>query len=158
MPLTYQIIERLSREIPGYNVRPLTFDDFEALCSRDGIVTFCHKMPSRGWYFVMKGTPFIVINKYLSSGHKTFVGYHEYFHHRYHPGGHHYYNTLGLQNKVELQASTMAAIAIIPTEVFEKDIEFGEDIGDKYNIPKYLVDFRIRIYSMYRQLRMFSDI
>lgn len=158
MPLTYQIIERLSYEIPGYNVKPLALDDFEALCSREGIVTIYHKMPSRGWYFVMKGVPFIVINKYLSSGHKTFVGYHEYFHHKYHPGGHHYYNTLGLQNKVELQASTMAAIAIIPTDIFERDIEIGENICDKYNIPKYLVDFRLRVYNMYRQLRMFWDI
>ena len=158
MPLTYNLIDKLQREIPGYNESPLTLSDFDALCQREGIVTFEHKMPARGWLFVKDGIPVIVINKNLSSGHRAFVGFHEYFHHEFHPGGHHYYRKLGLVNKIELQASTMAAIAIIPTDRLAIDLKKGESLGDKYDIPKYLVDFRLRVYEMYRQLRMFRDV
>jgi Zn-dependent peptidase ImmA (M78 family) len=157
MSLIYKIITQLNAEIPGYNERPLTYADFEDLCQRDGIITFEHKMPARGWYFMMDEQPFIVINRSIFPGHKTFVGFHEYFHHKYHPGGYHYYNAIGVNNKIERQASAIAAVAIIPTKHLEIDIKRGEDISDKYEIPKYLVDFRLKIYDSYRQHQMFEN-
>jgi len=158
MPLTYELIEKLEREIPGYNKRPLNLCDFETLCGRKGIVAFEHKMPARGWYFIKGDQPFIVINSGLSKGHQAFVGFHEYFHHRYHPGGHHFYKRLGITNRVEMQASTMAAIAIIPTQILKEDLLIHESLQEKYDIPQYLADFRLRVYRMYRQLRMFRDV
>ena len=156
MPLTYDLIKRLSEDIPGYNQRPQTFPDFEALCAQNGIVTFEHTMPSRGWYFVMRGYPFIVINKNILPGHKTFVGFHEYFHHRFHPGGHHFYTSLGIDNKVELQASILAAIAVIPTPLLGDDLARGENLAEKYALPGYLVDFRLKTYEDYRELFLAS--
>jgi Zn-dependent peptidase ImmA (M78 family) len=158
MTLTYDIIERLCLDIPGYNERPLCLSDFEALCAREGIVTFEHRMPSRGWYFVKEGVPFIIINKRLSVGHKAFVGFHEYFHHRFHPAGHHHYLRIGMKDRVEREASTMAAVAIIPTRVLARDLEDGRNIEEKYDIPKYLAEFRIRVWQDFRQLRMFRDV
>jgi len=157
MPLVSEIIDQLSSEIPGYNKRPLTYRDFEDLCHREGIVAFEHRMPARGWYFTMYDHPFIVINRKLLSGHKTFVGFHEYFHHRFHPGGYHHYHTIGVNDKIERQASALAAVAIIPTEHLRADIGRGEDISEKYEIPKYLADFRLKVYDSYRQLKMFED-
>ena len=158
MPLTYELIEKLEREIPDYNRLPLSLFDFESLCAKEKIVSFEHRMPSRGWYFIMGDQPFIVINNGLSKGHKAFVGFHEYFHHRYHPGGQHFYKRLGITDRVELQASTMAAIAIIPTQHLRHDLQEHESIREKYDIPQYLVDLRLRVYRMYRQLRMFRDV
>ena len=158
MPLTYELIEKLEREIHDYNRQPLNLFDFESLCAREEIVLFEHRMPSRGWYFVMGNQPFIVINNGLSNGHKAFVGFHEYFHHRYHPGGHHFYERLGIIDRVELQASTMAAIAIIPTQHLRHDLQKNESLREKYDIPQYLVDFRLRVYRMYRQIRIFCDV
>ena len=119
MPLTYEIIEKLMAVIPGYNVRALTLADFEALCARDGIVALVHRMPARGWYFVKDDVPFIVINNRLSAGHRAFVGFHEYFHHRFHPGGHHHYTAIGIKDRIEREASTMAAVAVVPTAALE---------------------------------------
>ena len=157
MPLTYEIIEKLEAVIPGYNVRALTLADFEALCARDGILSFEHRMPARGWYFVKEDMPFIIINSRLSAGHRAFVGFHEYFHHRFHPGGHHHYTAVGLKDRFEREASTMAAVAVIPTAALERDLSEGVSIEEKYDIPKYLAEFRIRVYEHYRQIRMFRD-
>jgi len=151
MSLTADLIERLEQEIPSYNVRPLSLNDFEALCVAEGIITFEHTMPARGWYFVIKGVPFIVINKHLSPGHKTFIGFHEYFHHKYHPGGHLYYKTLAMENKIELQASVMAAIAIIPTAGLALDLIGGESVPEKYNIPIHLAEFRLMVHRVYER-------
>ncbi len=158
MPLTYAIIEELQTVIPGYNVRPLALADFEALCARDGIVSLEHRMPARGWYFVKEGVPFIIINRRLSAGHRAFVGFHEYFHHRFHPGGRHHYTSIGMADRIEREASTMAAVAVVPTAVLEKDLAEGVSIEEKYDIPKYLAEFRIRVYEAYRQIRMFRDV
>ncbi len=158
MTLTYEIIEKLTLAIPGYNERPLVLSDFEALCAREGIVTFEHRMPARGWYFVREEVPFIIINKRLSVGHKAFVGFHEYFHHRFHPAGHHHYLRIGMKDRVEREASTMAAVAIIPTPRLFEDLKGGVSIEEKYDIPKYLADFRIRVWEDYRQLSMFRDV
>jgi Zn-dependent peptidase ImmA (M78 family) len=158
MPLTYEIIEKLRTVIPDYNVRALTLSDFEELCVRDGIVAFEHRMPARGWYFVKDTIPFIVINRRLSAGHRAFVGFHEYFHHRFHPGGHHHYTTIGMKNRIEREASTMAAVAVVPTAALEKDLAEGVCIEEKYDIPKYLAEFRIKVYEHYRQIRMFRDV
>lgn len=158
MTLTYEIIEKLMEAIPGYNVRALGLSDFEALCVRDGIITFEHKMPARGWYFVKDGVPFIIINKNLSAGHKAFVGFHECFHHRFHPGGHHHYKTIGMKDRIEREASTMAAVAIIPTPLLVSDLGDGVSLEEKYDIPKYLAEFRKRVFDDYRQIRMFRDV
>ena len=158
MTLTYEIIEKLTAAIPGYNIRPLSLVDFEALCARDGIVTFEHRMPARGWYFVKEGVPFIVINRNLSAGHKAFVGFHEYFHHRFHPGGHHHYLRIGIKDRIEREASTMAAVALVPTPALGRDLREGISLEEKYDIPKYLAEFRIRVWEDYRQLRMFRDV
>jgi Zn-dependent peptidase ImmA (M78 family) len=158
MPLTYEIIERLEATIPGYNVRALGLADFEALCTRDGVVSFEHRMPARGWYFVKEGVPFIVINKRLSAGHRAFVGFHEYFHHRFHPAGHHHYTRIGMTDRIEREASTMAAVAVIPTPELVRDLTEGVCLQEKYDIPKYLAEFRVRVYEAYRQIRMFRDV
>lgn len=158
MPLTYEIIEKLEAVIPGYNVRALTLADFEALCVRDSIVFFEHRMPARGWYFVRQDVPVIVINSRLSAGHRAFVGFHEYFHHRFHPGGHHHYTAIGLKDRIEREASTMAAVAVVPTPGLERDLREGVSLEEKYDIPKYLAEFRIRVYDHYRQIRMFRDV
>jgi Zn-dependent peptidase ImmA (M78 family) len=115
-------------------------------------------MPARGWYFVKEDVPFIIINSRLSAGHRAFVGFHEYFHHRFHPGGHHHYTAVGLKDRFEREASTMASVAVIPTPALEKDLAEGASIEEKYDIPKYLAEFRIRVYEHYRQIRMFKDV
>ena len=72
-------------------------------------------MPVWGRCFLKGDQPSIVTNSGMSKGHQAFVGFHEYFHHRCHPGGSHFFKSLGLTDRATIEASTMAAMAIIAT-------------------------------------------
>ncbi|MEW6613993.1 MAG: ImmA/IrrE family metallo-endopeptidase [Thermodesulfobacteriota bacterium] len=154
MSLTEEIIYSLESKIPKYNKTPLNYDDFESLCEKEGIITYQCKIPWNGWYLVIDDHPCIIIKKRLMEGHKTFVGFHEYFHFKYHPGTTHFYLARNWLSKIERQASILAALAIIPTCCLIDDIKNNEDISEKYSVPKYLVDFRLDVYDGYRQLKL----
>jgi len=155
MPFTAEIISELECEIPGYNEIPLTLKDFEETAERHDLIVSFQTIPWNGWLLRLDGLTFVIINKNLRNGHKAFVGFHEFFHHKYHPGDFFFYEKLRISNRVEYQASTMASLAIMPTPMLIDDLMAKMnvfDLGEKYDVPRYIVEFRLRVYKAYRQL------
>ncbi|RLI67568.1 MAG: hypothetical protein DRP02_14270 [Candidatus Gerdarchaeota archaeon] len=151
------IVHRLEKEIPGYNRRPFTYNDLEQLCSKEGIILIETELPSNGMLICRAGEPpCVFLNRNLSPpGYKAFIGFHEYFHYRFHPGSIHIYLRIpSWHNQIEYQAHVLAALAIIPTPCLVRDLRIGENIAEKYGVPEFLVAHRLKILEEYRNLLM----
>jgi len=155
--LVEQVVYRLEKEISGYNKRPLTYNDLEQLCSKEGIILIGTKLPCEGMLICHSGEPpCILLNKNLTPlGYKVFVGFHEYFHYKFYPGSFHFYLRSSLwYDQIECHADVLAALAVIPTPCLVKDLLTGENIAEKYDVPDLLVARRLRILKEYRNLLM----
>ncbi len=153
MPLTEDLIIRLEREIPGYNYRPLSVEDVERACNEAGVVLLFHPLPGYGLLFHRYSVPVIAVNHRLGPGHAAFVGFHEYFHHRFHPGSIHTYSgRLHWLDKVEIQASILAALAVIPTPRLREVLARGEPLAEAWPLPRYVLDFRLKVHQQYQDL------
>ena len=144
-------IKKFEKEILGYNKKPLSFEDLELICETEGIILLDHmNLHCEGLLISPLGSPpSIVLDKNLFPiGDKTFIGFHEYFHYRLHPGPIYYYSKsiLGYE-KIEKEADTLAMLAIIPTQCLIKDLSLGEDIGEKYNLSSKLVKKRLELLN-----------
>ncbi len=153
MPVTEELVRRLEREIPGYNLRPLDLDDLDGLCEREGVVLVRHPFPGLGLTFRRHGHPVIAVNDTLPAGHAAFVGFHEYFHHLFHPGTAHYYaGSPNWLNKIEAQASVLAALAVWPTPLLVRDLEAGQTPARPDDLPDYVVELRLKAHAHYLSL------
>ncbi len=153
MPLTEELVSRLESEIPGYNHRPLGLDDLEQVCHAADVVLIFHPFPGQGLLFRRYGQPVIAVNSNLSPGLKAFVGFHEFFHLRFHPGAIHNYTATPLWlDKVELQASVLAALAVMPTPLVVDALARGESLTDISLLPEELLGFRLEIHRRYQDL------
>ena len=154
------IVYRLEKEIPGYNRRPFTYNDLEQLCLKEKIILIETELVCEGMLICQPGErPCIFLNKRLTPlGYKTFVGFHEYFHYKFHPGSVHVYLRSPLwYRQIEQQADILAALAVIPTPCLVRDLLMGENIAsiaEKYNVPELLVAGRLKILEEYRNLLM----
>jgi len=153
MPLTEDLVSRLESEIDGFNRRPLGLEDLERLCEAADVVLVFHPFPGQGILFRRHGRPVIAVNRRLSPGHAVFVGFHEYFHHRFHPGSvHTYMATPYWLDKIELQASILAALAVLPTPLLVEGLARGEPLAELCPAPRYILDFRLQVHRGYEDL------
>ncbi|MBW1712628.1 MAG: ImmA/IrrE family metallo-endopeptidase [Deltaproteobacteria bacterium] len=153
MPLTEDLITSLEQEIPGYNRRPLDVEDLERLCQEEGVVLVVHPFPGEGLYFEHRGVPVVTVNRRLEPNHAAFVGFHEFFHYRFHPGTIHTYSSTPFWlNKIEFQASVLASLAVLPTPWLVQALARQEPLNEVFNLPEYIVDFRFRVHQEYQNL------
>ena len=153
MPLTEELITLLEAEIPGYNRRPLGVEDLERVCEASGVVLLFCPLPGHGLCFRRHGVPVIAVSKRLRGAHRVFVGFHEYFHYRFHPGTIHTYSASNhWLKKIELQASILAALAVLPTPGLEEYLAAGEDLIHISSLPTDVVRFRLKVHQEYQDL------
>lgn len=144
---------RLENELEGYNRRSLTETDLDQACDLAGVVLIYHPLPAHGLLFRRHDCPVIAVNQALPPVMKTFVGFHEYFHHRLHPGQVHTYRAgPNWLDQVEPQASVLAALAVAPTPLVEQSLRLNSLTADLADLPGELIQFRLRIHDRYPAL------
>ncbi|MBU0516298.1 MAG: ImmA/IrrE family metallo-endopeptidase [Proteobacteria bacterium] len=159
MPVTEEIIHRLEAEIPEYNHHPLTLHHLEDLAGKEGFDLVVRPLAVDGLN-VPGGSGHgrvILVNQRLMPGHRDFVGWHEYFH-KLHPGELAFYRRARyFDSKIELQASILAAVAVMPTPVL---MEIGQEarfldptvLRGHFEIPNHLARFRLKVLDGYQNL------
>lgn len=111
--------------IPGFGVRPLTTEDFERACAREGVTVLRRALPKgiNGLYTMATERPCIFIDSRLRGARKVTAEFHELAHHFLHNGrkeiahysidaDEHAYTPE--QRWAEVEADTAALIAITP--------------------------------------------
>lgn len=153
MPLTKDLVTLLESEIRGYNQRPLAMEELEVICDQAGLVLVHSPFPGTGAYFRCKGLPVIAVDSRLNPEYAAFVGFHEFFHFRFHPGSIHTYdNTTYWLDKVELQASILASLAVIPTPFLVDTLISGDSLSRHSQLPEHVLELRLRVHQNYRNL------
>lgn len=145
------ILRRLLRSIPHLNSRELTEADFHKICRKEKITLA--EMPLKahiyGYYTNIKGKAFIVINRNLPKPRWLEVAFHELGHHFLHapvPTSV-FFNSQNLTHRQELEAQTLALLALIPTPTL-KEIENEPDLVFEY--PLHLIEERIKLFHDFR--------
>ncbi len=159
MPVTEEVISRLETEIPDYNHQPLTLHHLEALASEEGFDLVVQPLPVDGLHVPPEDGRgrVILVNSRLMPGHRDFVGWHEYFH-KLHPGEPSYYRRGGyFDSKNELQASILAAVAVMPTPVLMRighEASFLDTgvLRGHFEVPNHLARFRLKVLDGYQNL------
>jgi len=115
--------------IPGFGESPLTSEDFERACAREGIAVRRERIPdetARGYYSPGGGSPFIVIDARLRGRRKLLAEFHELAHHFLHGWRHDFRSELAWerlggkrhytprQEWAEMQADAAALLAVAP--------------------------------------------
>ena len=158
LPVTEEIIQRLEYEIPGYNRQPLTIKELEVLTAEERVDLIIEPMGVDGISIPPENGRgrMIMVNSRLMPGHRDFVGWHEYFH-KYHAELAFYRRGEYFVSKIELQASILAAVAVMPTPML---IEIGHEVGyldsdvlrKHFEIPLHLAKFRMKVLDGYQNL------
>lgn len=141
------IIERLLKSIPQLNTREMTESDFYKLCRKEKIslAEIPLKENIYGYYTNIKGKAYIVINKTLPKMLWLEVAFHELGHHYLHSPVPQsvFFNSRNLSHKQELEAQTLALLALIPKPSLEK-IEQEPDLIFEY--PLHLIEERLKLF------------
>lgn len=141
------ILSRLLKSIPHLNSRELTEDDFHKLCRKERVVLA--EMPLKphlyGYYTNMKGKAVIILNRNLPKTRWLEVAFHELGHHYLHapvPKSV-FFDSQNLTQRQELEAQTLALLALLPKSTLRK-IEQEPDLIFDY--PLHLIEERIRLF------------
>lgn len=134
----------------GWGKKVLTYEDFERIAAAKHIWIYKVKMRhDDGLHYVHRGVqPVIVLNKDLAPGDLVWKAFHELSHALLHPTGL-YYFTEGTTEKADYEANFIAAIALIPTPIFET--KTFEEIQEEYGYPNELKWPRKEYYERYRK-------
>lgn len=144
------IIKRLIEFIPHLNSRELTEDDFYKLCRREKVAV--REMPLKeniyGYYTNLKGKSYIVINRNLSKMRWLEVAFHELGHHYLHAPVPQsvFFNSQDLTHKQEVEAQTLALLALIPQPILQ---EIENDADVIFDYPLHLIEERIKLFHDY---------
>lgn len=143
-------LTRLLKSIPQLNRRALTEADFYKLCLKERICV--REMPLKeniyGYYTNLKGRAYIIINRNLPKLRWLEVAFHELGHHYLHAPVPQsvFFNSQHLSHKQELEAQTLALLALIPQSTL-KELETDEDLIFDY--PLHLIEERIKLFRLY---------
>lgn len=141
------ILTRLFKSIPHLNRRQLTETDFYRLCRKERVNL--REMPLResiyGYYTNARGKAYIVINRSLPQLRWLEVAFHELGHHYLHAPVPQsvFFDSQNLSHRQELEAQTLALLALIPKTTLE-GIENDPDLIFDY--PLHLVEERIKLF------------
>jgi Zn-dependent peptidase ImmA (M78 family) len=146
------LIERFSKEIEGFNERPLGLPDLYAECERRGIVVeeAVFKRVHGCSFFDRDGDVFLFVNRLLPEPLRALAGFHELKHVLYRDPHPVCYSTPSLWNrtKYERQAQAVGLIALLPRVLISR-MEPGEAQFES-GLPKELVRQRYQLWLDYR--------
>jgi Zn-dependent peptidase ImmA (M78 family) len=138
----------ISKKLPDWNTRVFTEDDALTICRAEGVCVSEQDIRSRGEYLMYKDAPFIVVKRALRRNWRAWVIWHELGHHWLHYPGPHAFSR-HTRRKMDWQANFVAAIALIPTVLWESSTP--ADIMVEYGYPKELLKLRAAINARCRQ-------
>lgn len=133
-------IDRLSRELPGFNEQPFNLLDLYRFCEQRGVLA--EELPMRrlhGCSFYEDGDAFLMVNNLLSEPERIIAGFHELAHLLLHEPDDVFCSTGVLRNhrKIERQAQIVGVIALLPIR------KLHEDLSD---YPRQIVEYRQQIW------------
>lgn len=128
-----------------WNKKQLSFDDALAVCRRFGIQVFYHEGISEGLHFIRRGTPVIVLNRFLSGAWLNFVAWHEVSHFLLGHEGLRYF-VKGSLGKAEQQANIVGICALIPEPML---CEFAFNSSEIWLFPKELIALRLKMFEKF---------
>jgi Zn-dependent peptidase ImmA (M78 family) len=140
-----EVLSKLARR--GWNERPLTEADFDALCEEEGVRVLELAMPERGLYLMRHGYPLIVLQEGLHGVERQFVAWHELAHHLLHTPENCFFAP-DLASKFQYQANLVAACALIPQPLLLSQ-PFAETVA-QLDLPPELMRLRVQIYQRSR--------
>jgi Zn-dependent peptidase ImmA (M78 family) len=136
-------IDRISREIPGFNERSLNLEDLYKRCDTHHM--FISEMPMRRLhgcsFYDEDEQPCLLINSLLNEAERIVAGWHEFAHLLLHtPDGSVFCSTGNLWNhsKTEAQAQTIGVLALIPQTMLHEDLS---------GYPRKIVMYRHQVWQ-----------
>jgi hypothetical protein len=108
------LVTALRRLVPDFGRRRLTYDDFLTVCHREGIdITERDDGPDER---ILRGDirPRISLRRGLAEDYRTFVAWHALGHYVLHPGPSTYYFERGWLDAIEVEASSVGMLALLP--------------------------------------------
>jgi Zn-dependent peptidase ImmA (M78 family) len=141
-------LDNVSRLRCGWNRKPLTEDDFFALCLRKKITVVEMPLETNGFYYCVKGRHFIAVDSRLEPYKKLLVMFHEFAHYLMHApdsGVTANFHGIGRKTRKESEADAFALCALMP----EKWISEGTiyRIADEDGIPPWMVIERLQVHK-----------
>lgn len=124
----------------GWNRRPLTYADFEALCAALGVEVLLKNVATPGMYFVRERRPFIGLSMRLSGVRLWLTAWHEMTHHLLHAPGLRCFSPSSI-SKAEAEANRIAVVAALDEETLFRIMARGE----LHDYPHRVVRERIKI-------------
>ena len=131
----------------GWNERPLTEDDFTALCRRFRISLTEMPLATDGFYYRVKGRDFIAIDARLSGPKRLFVMFHELGHFLLHvpdTGATANFHGVGRRTRKEREADLFALCSLMPQSVLIE--RTAEDLVEEGYDPR-MVSERMSIFQ-----------
>ncbi|HZH33008.1 MAG TPA: hypothetical protein VEY11_19730 [Pyrinomonadaceae bacterium] len=128
----------------GWNQRPLTWDDFEALCDYLGIEVQRVSMITPGMYFLCRDRPIISLSTKLYGVRLWLVAWHELAHHLLHAPGLRCYSSMSV-SKCEAEAEFIGHYSILDENTLTGIISRG----DLHDYPRDVLKRRLRMVDRY---------
>jgi hypothetical protein len=108
------LVLAMRRLVHDFGQRRLTYDDFLAVCAREGIDHHEHDVGPDERLLRGDLRPRISLRRGLAPRYRTFVAWHALGHYVLHPGPSTYYFERGWLDAVEAEASTVGYLALAP--------------------------------------------
>jgi Zn-dependent peptidase ImmA (M78 family) len=144
------LANRFKRLRRGWNKRPLTEQDFWALCKKFGVEVYENggeHMKWKGVYTMLDGIPTIIIDARLAGLEKLWTMFHELGHHLLHSPATCFFSDSTV-HKAQSEANAFAAIALIPEQAVRQRY-----LWDLYEVDEFaakLFQIRLEIFEMYQ--------
>lgn len=140
--------EKVLRCLPEWNKRIYTEIDAYEYCETKLIGTIeTNLIKDLGEYRMHRGLPMILIHKFASANHRSWILWHEIGHDIFHtPLSCKFSPTF--RSIIEKEANIVAAVALIPLPLMKKK-KFHE-IHEEFNYPKKLIELRKSIFDNYK--------
>lgn len=124
----------------GWNQRPLTWADFEALCEYFGIEVQRVSMTTPGMYFLCRDKPIISLSTKLYGVRLWLVAWHEMAHHLLHPPGLRCYSPMSV-SKCEAEAEYLSLGSVLDENSLIRIVSHGE----LHDFPRDVLKRRMRM-------------
>ena len=144
------LIDKIKKLDIGWNERPLTEEDFYALCGRFGVTIEEETLSNEGFYSCFGGLHLIALNKKMSSRVRLHVMFHEFAHFLMHepstaPTA--AFHGVGPRTRAETEADIFALAAVLPLSLIS--CRTPQELIDE-GFPPEMVRARFELYEARR--------